>query len=867
MATRAKLFSQLAKSVDTSGTITSAGISSTVSLGATVYDSVGLLPTSGVNAGDQAFVSSTSRLYINSGVGWYNVAVINATPVITSITDSDGLSGPFSLSNEGLDTTITIVATDSDTTDTVTYSATADSGFNGMATVSQSGDTFTISPFSSDSATTQSGTLTFKATDGINIANSIQTFTLEFLSPYWDEVSLNVGTLSTNSLDNSTFIDRSSNTYTVTPSGSPAQTAFHPYLDNWSVECDGTTDWLAVSSSADFAVGTGDFTVEAWVWSDNNRTTYGPGSICDLRTGPLNEAFAWRIKDDLGLRFADTQGGGTPYDTTTNVFIMNAWNHVALVRNSGTLTQYVNGVSVASDTVTTNYGTSGWPLRIGGNQSSGYELDGYISNFRFVKGTAVYTGNFTPPTENLTAVSGTSILACQSNRFVDNSGNGHTFTTSGTPTVSAYNPFGQGSEYASGANKGSYYNSVGTSGYLQRSNVAFGTGNFTIQFWFYMTAAFTDNRNFFGQSNGGGSTPKMLCYVISSNLRFEFGSLGGTALNYASSNFTTNQWYHIAYVREGTGTNELKMYVNGTQVATGQLGDTSTCTGNFRIGQVGESESYFADDFFQGYISDFYVSKTAEYTANFTLPTSPVGNTNADTYLPMDNAGIYDKTGNPNLITVSSGTGGTPSANTTYTKYAAASIYFPGGGSRTSGPHLRLPSKFASFGATNWTHEFWMYVDSLPSSVNQGIAGNNNANNYMSEFRLVLRTDGKLDFNAAHSSGSYDLADITSSTAISAQTWTHVAVVRNGANITLYIDGTNVGNAGIGSATAVLGRNGAATPFLIGKHCDDMLAFANDEAYFNGYIENYQIFQNFAKYTGNFTAPTSTQGRSYQAGT
>jgi hypothetical protein len=226
---------------------------------------------------------------------------------------------------------------------------------------------------------------------------------------------------------------------------------------------------------------------------------------------------------------------------------------------------------------------------------------------------------------------------------------------------------------------------------------------------------------------------------------------------------------------------------------------------------------------------------------------------------------IYDASGNNHTITISSGTGGIPTANTAQTKFASHSVYFPGGGSRTSGPHLRLPNQFSSFGATNWTHEFWMYVTALPS-IQQGIAGNNNATNYMSEFRLKLRTDGKLDFNAAHSSGSYDLADITSSVAISTNTWTHVAVVRNGANITLYIDGTNRANAGVGSASAVLGRNGAAAPFMIGKDADDMVAFFEQTTdYFNGYIENYQIFQGYAKYTSNFTAPTAEQTQSYQA--
>ena len=178
---RNRAFARLAKDVTTEGNIKEEGISSDVTLGgATVYATRAAMPMSGNTAGDQAYVTGNNRLYIWNGSGWYNVALLNLAPSISSVADSDGNTTPFTLSTEGAVTTITITAADSDG-DTITYTASADSDFNGLATLSQDSSVFTITPFSEDSATTESGTITFTATDGINNASSgIQTFTLSF---------------------------------------------------------------------------------------------------------------------------------------------------------------------------------------------------------------------------------------------------------------------------------------------------------------------------------------------------------------------------------------------------------------------------------------------------------------------------------------------------------------------------------------------------------------------------------------------------------------------------------------------------------------------------------------------------------------
>ena len=82
---------------------------------ATVYANVAALPTSGNTAGNQAFVSATNRLYIWNGSGWYNIALINATPSIS------GANAAYNLATDGTATTVTITATDPEGLPTVSY--------------------------------------------------------------------------------------------------------------------------------------------------------------------------------------------------------------------------------------------------------------------------------------------------------------------------------------------------------------------------------------------------------------------------------------------------------------------------------------------------------------------------------------------------------------------------------------------------------------------------------------------------------------------------------------------------------------------------------------------------------------------------
>ena len=229
--------------------------------GLTVYATLDDLPTTGLTSGDQAYVSSSSRFYISNGSGWYNVALVNATPSL-----SISPTGTIELSTDGSTTTITLTGTDSDYPDAnLTYSVESDGSFGGLATLSQDSSVFTITPLSEDSATTASAVLTFKASDGINFGSGDRTLTLEFKVTNSNYTTL-LTKADTTGTDNQ--VDASSSARTITEVGNVTSAAFTPYHPGgYSTYFDGSGDYLNVTNSTDFDFGTGDFTVEGWYYA------------------------------------------------------------------------------------------------------------------------------------------------------------------------------------------------------------------------------------------------------------------------------------------------------------------------------------------------------------------------------------------------------------------------------------------------------------------------------------------------------------------------------------------------------------------------------------------------------------------------
>ena len=756
---------------------------------------------------------------VNVSTASSTINIDNRAPIIDA-----GVAASYVLATDGSPTVITLAATDPDG-GSITWSY-AESGLTNQATIAQNGNEFTITP-TTNVALYADFVLTFTASDSIESTSTDATvFSLQFrmVADEWADTSISVGTSSTDGLDNSTFIDRSTNAHTIEVTGSPTQTAFHPYLDNWSAKFDGVGDFIQTQINP---IGTSDYTIEAWVWADPNIGS--DNGWLALSDGPDQKGYTTGTFIAPGYTGYIYSYQATLINQGSGSFTLAKWHHIALCRSGNVSRMFLDGIQQGSD-LTDTRDISATYLLLGGYYGTTSNLwKGYISNFRLVNGTGLYTTNFTPPTEKLTAVPNTEILVFQSNRFIDESTNN--YSLNGDSKVSAFNPFGQESEYAPGQNKGSVYlHNQGISiAAADTANLEIAASeDFTIEMWVNLTNV--TNRQCI-TSWWGSSSDNRFRFEINKTAGNIFALIGNSEIS-GTHNMFNYAWHHLAFVRNS---NTVNIYVDGTSVTSGILsGAISRVNSNSFI--IGSRDA--VGDYVKGYISDFKVTPgTAVYTSTFTPPTAPVDTTNASLYLPMDNAGIFDKTGNHTLTPV-----GNASTSTTQTKFADTAVYFDG-----SGDFLSLAGNASlQMGSNNFTIEAWIYINAHKNF--------NYIYSYSYPYQILVDSNGNLEsyFNGTDNSITY--LNVQGSLVIPTATWTHVAIVRNGSSFTQYINGVSDGSA---TDTFTL---------PIPSTYDPTIGDWGGNGYgMNGYIENFQILKGVAKYTANFTPPTQEQDRVYQA--
>ena len=205
-----------------------------------------------------------------------------------------------------------------------------------------------------------------------------------------------------------------------------------------SVEFDAATESLSATSS-DYAFGTGDFTVEAWIKIPNvSGISYQ--NILDTR-GSINNStsgFSFGVQSN-GQLYMYTNG--FIINTAVNTITSNQWYHIALVNNGGTAKAYVDGVEKGSVSLS-GYDFTNTTFRIANvDSSSGQNFVGSISNVRVVKGTAVYTSAFTAPTAPLTNITNTKLLCCNGDLATSSTVASGTLSASGSPNTTGTSPF------------------------------------------------------------------------------------------------------------------------------------------------------------------------------------------------------------------------------------------------------------------------------------------------------------------------------------------------------------------------------------------------------------------------------------------
>ena len=208
--------------------------------------------------------------------------------------------------------------------------------------------------------------------------------------PYFSSVSLLLHCDGTNG--GTTFTDSGPASRTVTRVAAITSTTQINY-GSASGSFDGSSAYLTSASNAAFAFGTGDFTVECWTY--NTGTTSRQSAIYDL--GATNSAGSFALFAISGNWTIRTNGTSTDLTYPVSSAHLNAWVHLAVVRISGVITFYINGVSVATRTAAGDI-TQSTPYIGKLGSFGGYNYLGYIDDLRITKGVARYTANFTPPT-------------------------------------------------------------------------------------------------------------------------------------------------------------------------------------------------------------------------------------------------------------------------------------------------------------------------------------------------------------------------------------------------------------------------------------------------------------------------------------
>ena len=599
---------------------------------------------------------------------------------------------------------------------------------------------------------------------------------------------------------------------------------------NYGVQFNGSSQYLSLASNAALQPGSGSFTIEAWIYPLN--TSQGCISFFGGTTS------YW------GVRFERNAGGGLQVlltndavswqvNYTAGTIINNVWSHVALVKNGTSILLFINGIQVGlTQSISGSVYTGGSFNQIGICYNTNY-FNGYISNFRFIKGTAIYTAAFTPPTSPLTNINNTSLLTCQSSTIIDNSSNAFAITNNGTATIlsnaltfktikkqysdGTFQTLGYIDEYTLAATK-NYVAFNGTSQYLTTATstaLGFGTGDFTIEAWVYTTNLTATNT--INDARTGNTASAYVFAVFSSGALNFYDGPNNTDRTTSTGLISLNTWYHVAATRSGT---TLRLFVNGVLAST--FTGISSDYGSTQPSLIGRQQS--GSGYFYGHISNVRIIKgTAIYTAAFTPPVGPLLPITNTSLLTCQSPTIIDNSTNNFAITNNGSAVVAPNLNLYTINYSGASQY------------LRMPYSAAfDFSAATWTAECWFKAKAFDLVILS-------KDTYGTNFDFCIYVSATTIFS--QTAGTAQSYNVTTGLTLTPGVWYHLAMVRNAGTLNYYLNGVKYG------AGSTMGITNASQSYVT-MGC---FSWNNPSGYMNGSISNFRMVQGTALYTSNFT--------------
>ena len=573
----------------------------------------------------------------------------------------------------------------------------------------------------------------------------------------------------------------------------------------------GSSQYLTtpVSSTLTPTASTTPMTIEAWIYPQSYTNGF---IVCNTFPGGGAIPYALNFGSTVGaaapvgtLAFGTYDGSNWHGCVTTSTISLNTWTHVAAVFDGTNMSIYLNGVQAATVVQTLSTGGTN-QVYVGKRWDSADTFYGYISNLRIVKGLAVYTGTFTTPTgplqatqsanpfggSNTSAITGTatSLLTLQNSTIIDNSTYALSITNNGSVTTAQQTvSFGSGTTIGTILYDGTTWQATP----IETTGLTVAVGNLHV----------SGGSSGYILSTDGSNTLSWISPSSGATGATGIGATGATGVTGATGTSGTNG----ATGATGTAGVNGATGATGTAGSNGATGATGTAGSNGATGATGTIGSTGATGPVAGSNTQviFNDANAAGASANLTFNKS----TNA---LTLTNGNLYTPTNNTGIV------GGTIGYGAAYT------------GVFGSGNNLTFPANAAfNYGTGDFTIESWDYWSSAKT-------GNETIYEGIGAQRLIFgisSTGVRLYING----------EFGQTYSFSINTWYHIAVVRSGATITIYVNGTSIGTT-----------NNTAN-FIFSEHHIGV-NYDGAEPY-TGRISNFRIVKGVAVYTGNFATPTS----------
>jgi hypothetical protein len=551
-----------------------------------------------------------------------------------------------------------------------------------------------------------------------------------------------------------------------------------------SIYFDGTGDYLSVADSADWTFGTGDFTIDLWIYP----TTIGSGGNKNYVGTNPNQYLTFASNNSGGLLFY--YGNGTWTSTpaaTSNVVVNDAWQHVAVSRSGGTVYLFHNGVLMTSRSQSASIDPPNIEIGAYGGGASDLFV-GYMDELRITKGAALWTQNFTPPARRDTLSISDGMMY-----------NGACLDFDGTND----------------------YVTIPHNSILDNENAL------TIECWINTSfdAAFPGEVGVIRKGSGSASGWSNAGWSI--RLRDDIPAIAFRKKDdtgywdlYTGDKIIDGNWHHIV----GTfDTTTLRKYVDGVQTQSTSTGQAYlTTTENLEIGRI----SAYLD----GSISNvklYNVALSASqvkelYQDSKVIIPSNVSQTNLKGWWPLvDGAGTiaYDGSGNGNHGTL---TNMDPATDWLTAQTGAPQLVegynrpmlFDG-----SNDYLEVPDDSSFDTTTKVSIAAWVYAD---PSLAAGSRGGQIVYTRDGEkgYGLRMRNDGSGGLEVRFSTGSGGFGHLSGSTALTAGRWYHLCGTYDTAvGRKVYVNGvldgsdTATGNLDKGTGVIQLGTRGGGNMF------------------------------------------------------